>query len=44
VCQDFGFRLDQLKDALIFTDAETEIYPIWCRYHESVSALIYGQN
>ena len=29
VCQDFGFRLDQLKDALIFTDAETEIYPIW---------------
>ena len=29
VCQDFGFRLDQLKDALIFGDAETEIYPIW---------------
>ena len=29
VCQDFGFRLDQLKDALIFGDAETEIYPVW---------------
>ncbi len=31
VCQDFGFRLDQLKDALIFADAETEIYPAHVR-------------
>ncbi len=29
MCQDFGFRLDQLKEALIFCDKETEIYPIW---------------
>ncbi|XP_040577304.2 LOW QUALITY PROTEIN: delta(24)-sterol reductase-like [Lepeophtheirus salmonis] len=29
VCQDFGFSLTQLKEALEFVDEQTKVYPIW---------------
>ena len=27
--QDFGFEMSNLKEALIYTDEQTKVYPIW---------------
>lgn len=27
--QDFGFKLETLEEALLFTDDNTRVYPIW---------------